>query len=101
LRVANGGGADVPQDSSLNAFEGDAHFGVYEIERRKDGSLHELGHGAMGVTYRAIDRTLQRKVALKIITIGIAGRSTGARERFVCEARAAAALRHENIATVF
>jgi serine/threonine protein kinase len=101
LRVGIGGEADVPQHSNLNAFEGDAHFGVYEIERREDGSLYELGHGAMGVTYRAIDTTLQRKVALKIITIGIAGRSTEARERFVREARAAAALRHENIATVF
>jgi Serine/threonine protein kinase len=80
---------------------GDQRFGVYEIERRPDGSLYKLGHGAMGVTYRAIDTALQRKVALKIINIGIAGRSAGARERFVREARAAAALRHENIATVF
>jgi serine/threonine protein kinase len=101
LRVGIGGEANTPQDSTLNAFEGDAHFGVYEIERREDGSLYELGHGAMGVTYRAIDTTLQRNVALKIITIGIAGRGTKARERFVREARAAAALRHENIATVF
>jgi serine/threonine protein kinase len=101
LRVGIGGEADMPQGSTLNAFEGDAHFGVYEIEHREDGSLYELGHGAMGVTYRALDMTLQRKVALKIITIGIARRSTGARERFVREARAAAALRHENIATVF
>jgi serine/threonine protein kinase len=101
LRVGIGGEADVPQDSTLNAFEGNAHFGVYEIERREDGSLYELGHGAMGVTYRAFDTTLQRKAALKIITIGVARGSTGARERFVREARAAAALRHENIATVF
>jgi serine/threonine protein kinase/tetratricopeptide (TPR) repeat protein len=79
----------------------DARFGVYEIERREDGSLYELGHGAMGVTYRAIDTTLQRKVALKIIYAGIAGRNAEARERFTREARAAAALRHENIATVF
>src|SRR5205814_7580855 len=57
--------------------------------------------GAMGITYRAIDRTLQRKVALKVIKLGIAGPSVEARERFLDEARAAAALRHENIATVF
>jgi eukaryotic-like serine/threonine-protein kinase len=101
LRVGIGGEAGLPQDSTPNGFEGDAHFGVYEIERRDDGSLYELGHGAMGVTYRAIDTTLHRKVALKIITIGIAGQSTEARERFVREARTAAALRHENIATVF
>jgi len=101
LRVGIDGEADLPQDSTTNGFEGDAHFGVYEIERREDGSLYELGHGAMGVTYRAIDTTLHRKVALKIITIGIAGQSTEARERFVREARTAAALRHESIATVF
>ena len=65
-----------------------------------DGSLYELGRGAMGVTYRATDTSLQRKVALKIIKIDIAERSADARERFVREARAAAALRHENIATI-
>jgi serine/threonine protein kinase/tetratricopeptide (TPR) repeat protein len=90
-----------PQDSTLDGFEGDERFGVYEIERREDGSLYELGRGAMGVTYRAIDTPLQRKVALKIIRIGIAGRRAEAHERFMREARMAAALRHENIATVF
>src|SRR5258707_11030523 len=54
----------------------------------------------MGVTYRATDTSLQRKVALKIIKIDIAARSADARERFMREARAAAALRHENIATI-
>ena len=66
-----------------------------------DGSLYELGRGAMGVTYRATDTSLQRKVALKIIKTDIAERSADARERFVREARAAAALRHEHIATVY
>ena len=55
----------------------------------------------MGVTYRATDTSLQRKVALKIIKTDIAERSADARERFVREARAAAALRHEHIATVY
>jgi TolB-like protein/serine/threonine protein kinase/predicted Zn-dependent protease len=91
-------GSDVPQD--LTAPD-DAHFGVYEIERNPDGSLCELGRGAIGVTYRAVDPTLQREVALKIIKIDIAKRSVEARERFMREARAAAALRQENIATVF
>ena len=101
LRVGIGGDDDVPQDSTPNAFGGDERFGVYEIERRPDGSLYELGRGAMGVTYRATDTSLQRKVALKIIKTGIAERSAEARERFMREARTAAALRHENIATVF
>ena len=57
--------------------------------------LDELGRGAMGVTYRATDTSLQRKVALKIIQTDIAERNADARERFMREARAAAALRHE------
>ena len=114
LEKTQGGGLGCPvclllagigvEDSDTEADE-DAttsrHFGVYEIERREDGSLDELGHGGMGMTYRAIDTTLQRKVALKVIRIGVATRSTEARERFLREARAAAALRHEHIATVF
>ncbi|MEP7016348.1 MAG: protein kinase [Verrucomicrobiota bacterium] len=76
-------------------------FGIYVIDRREDGSLYELGRGAMGVTYRAIDTTLQRKVALKIINVDLAARSGEARERFMRGARAAAALRHENAATIY
>src|SRR6476659_9541408 len=95
-----GTGSEVAQDSTPNALENGGRFGVYEIDCHADGSLCELGRGAMGVTYRATDTSLQRKVALKIIKIDIAERSADARERFMREARAAAALRHENIATV-
>jgi serine/threonine protein kinase/Tfp pilus assembly protein PilF len=75
--------------------------GAYTIERRIDGSAWELGHGAMGVTYRAIDKVLDRPVALKIINTDLGSRSAEARERFMREARAAAALRHPNVATVY
>jgi TolB-like protein/Tfp pilus assembly protein PilF len=52
----------------------------------------------MGVTYRAIEKPLHRSVALKVIdTHG----SEAVRERFLREARAAAALRHPNVAGVF
>jgi serine/threonine-protein kinase len=98
LRFGIGGEADVAQEAPA---AGDERFGVYEIERCEDGTLYELGHGGMGAAYRAIDTALQRKIALKIIRIGVGGRSTEARERFLREARAAATLRHENIATVF
>jgi serine/threonine protein kinase len=101
LRVGIGDDEEVAQDSIPNAFEDGVRFGVYEIERRPDGSPYELGRGAMGVTYRATDTTLQRKVALKIIKIDVAKRSGDVRERFMREARAAAALRQENIATVY
>ena len=100
LRVGIGSEQETAQDSSPDAFEGGMRFGGYEIDHREDGSLYELGRGAMGVTYRATDTSLQRKVALKIIKTEIAKRSADARERFMREARAAAAIRHENIATV-
>src|SRR6266853_2289075 len=89
---------ETVHDSTPAPLEGGVRYGVYEIDCHADGSLCELGRGAMGVTYRATDTSLQRKVALKIIKIDIAARSADARERFMREARAAAALRHENIA---
>src|SRR6266700_5934277 len=101
LRAGIGGEEEVAQDSTPSAFEDGVRFGVYEIDCHADGSLCELGRGAMGVTYRATDTSLQRKVALKIIKTDIAERSADARERFVREARAAAAFRHEHIATVY
>jgi serine/threonine protein kinase len=101
LRTGISGEDDLPRDSNPDAFEGDEHFGVYRIDRRNHETLYKLGHGGMGTTYRATDMSLQRKVALKIITLGIAGRRREVRERFLREARAAAAVRHENIATVF
>src|SRR5215510_9674260 len=101
LRAGIGSEEETVHDPTPNAFENGLRFGVYEIDRREDGSLYELGRGAMGVTYRATDTSLQRKVALKIIKTDIAERSADARERFMREARAAAALRHENVATVY
>jgi serine/threonine protein kinase/Tfp pilus assembly protein PilF len=100
LRAGIGSDQELAQDSTPDAFESGVRFGVYEIDCHPDGSLYELGRGAMGVTYRATDTSLQRKVALKIIKIDIAARSADARERFMREARAAASLRHEHIATV-
>jgi serine/threonine protein kinase/tetratricopeptide (TPR) repeat protein len=101
LQAGIGSEAETVHDLTADAFEGSMRFGVYEIDCNADGSLCELGRGAMGVTYRAIDTSLQRKVALKIIKTDIAERSADARERFVREARAAAAFRHEHIATVY
>jgi TolB-like protein/Tfp pilus assembly protein PilF len=79
-------------------------FGDFEIARREDGSRWELGRGAMGVTYLAVDNVLRRKVAVKVIdvpTVVTPGHSQLVRERFLREARAAAALRHPNVAAVF
>ena len=76
-------------------------LGNYKIERRGDGTPWELGRGAMGITYRAIDTSLQRPVALKLIDSEWIKRGAEARERFMREARAAAALHHPNVATVY
>ena len=76
-------------------------LGAYTIEHYPDGVAWELGHGAMGITYRANDKVLERPVALKIINTDLGSRTAEARERFMREARAAAALRHPNVATVY
>jgi serine/threonine protein kinase len=79
-------------------------FGDFEVERRADGSYWELGRGGMGVTYLARDKVLRRRVALKVIdtpTVSTHRDSQTARERFLREARAAAALRHPNVAAVY
>src|SRR5215467_2162648 len=101
LQAGIGSENETVHDSTPDAFERGMRFGIYEIDCHADGSLCELGRGAMGVTYQATDTSLQRKVALKIIKSDIAERSADVRERFIREARAAAALRHEHIATVY
>src|ERR1700740_1343711 len=72
----------------------------YELLRRQDGSLWELGRGAMGITYKAYDTNLHFTVALKVIN-SVYLEKEAARQRFLREARAAAALRHPNVASVF
>jgi serine/threonine protein kinase/Flp pilus assembly protein TadD len=78
----------------------DGRFDHYELAQHEDGTFDELGRGAMGITYRAIDTVLGYAVALKVIDARIASRPD-ARERFLREARAAARLRHPNVASVF
>ncbi len=75
-------------------------FAHYEVDTGVDGSPLELGRGAMGVTYRATDTVLRCPVALKVINLDLAAHPR-ARERFLREARAAAGLRHQHVASVF
>jgi serine/threonine protein kinase/TPR repeat protein len=72
----------------------------YEVLKHGDGSPWELGRGAMGITYKAYDTNLRCPVALKVINNTFLN-SDIARQRFLREARAAAALRHQNVASVF
>jgi serine/threonine protein kinase len=86
---------------SPNDFDQETSFQHYELCLREDGvTLDELGHGAMGVTYRARDTNLGSEVALKVISTRYSD-NPAARERFRREARAAAQLRHPNVASVF
>jgi len=75
-------------------------FEHYQLLTNADGSLMELGRGAMGVTYKAFDTNLYCHVALKVISSTLLGSETAA-DRFLREARAAARLRHRNVASVF
>ena len=58
--------ADLDEENVENQFE------PYKILTHPDGSFVELGRGAMGITYQAVDTTLQFPVALKVIDFGLA-----------------------------
>ncbi|MBV8275426.1 MAG: protein kinase [Verrucomicrobia bacterium] len=75
-------------------------FDHYELATGADGKPVELGRGAMGVTYKAVDINLRCPVTLKVISERYLG-DESARLRFVREARAAASVRHPNVASVF
>ena len=69
------------------------------MEVGADGFPIELGAGAMATTYRARDTVLNSVVALKVIDRS-AAQDPRARSRFLREARAAAQIRHPNVARV-
>ena len=75
-------------------------FEHYELVKGEDGKPVELGRGAMGVTYKAVDVDLHCPVTLKVISERYLG-DESARLRFLREARAAASVRHPNVASVF
>jgi WD40 repeat protein/serine/threonine protein kinase len=75
-------------------------FEHFELVKDRDGKPLELGRGAMGITYKAFDVDLQCPVTLKVISERYLG-DESARLRFLREARAAASVRHPNVASVF
>ncbi len=62
--------------------------------------LEVLGSGGMGVVFLAEDSQLKRPVALKVMRPGMAANQS-ARQRFLREARAMAALKHDRIVTIY
>jgi tetratricopeptide (TPR) repeat protein len=81
----------LPRDSRASISSGDVLRGRYRLD-----SL--IGRGGMGVVYRATDLELHRRVAVKVIS---ENSSDDARERLIREARAAAALNHPHIVSVY
>ena len=79
---------------------GEIRYHHFEVLRRDDGSPWELGRGAMGITYKAMDSSLRRTVALKVVSPERLATGT-AREKFLLEAQATAALQHPNIASIY
>ena len=71
----------------------DGFLGRYRVEKR-------LGEGGMGVVWHAHDPRLRRDVALKVLPDALVA-DAGARDRLLREARAAAALNHPNILTIY
>jgi serine/threonine protein kinase len=90
-------GQNCPESTAART----AHrFEHYELAKREDGTSIELGRGAMGLTYKAFDVDLQFPVTLKVISERYLN-DESARLRFLREARAAASVRHPNVASVF
>jgi hypothetical protein len=87
--------------ASLNAWRARATrlehktLGRYRI-------LGELGRGAMGAVYRAVDPLIEREVAIKTLLPNLPAEVMDeVRERFIREARSAGRLNHPNIVTIF
>src|SRR6516165_6298687 len=104
LRKAVADGAQSGESSFVEAAKpAPVHavqqFEHYELVTGEDGKPVELGRGAMGVTYKAFDVDLHCPVTLKVINERYLG-DEAARLRFLREARAAARLRHSNVASV-
>jgi len=85
-----GGRRSVVSDQSSVVTPG--AFGDYEL-------LEEIGHGGMGVVYRARQRSLNRVVAIKMMAFG-PGSSPDLVKRFRAEAVSAASMHHPNIVAI-
>jgi serine/threonine protein kinase len=99
---ANGGSSWDPSESesSTNSKQAAPKWLGKRLGRFRLQAL--IGQGAMGRVFRADDTTLQRRVALKIIALyDRTGQINPFAERFVNEARAAAALEHPHIVQIY
>jgi len=95
-QAGNDGEGDVEPFDFLAPSQGPGELGRLGSFR----ILKVLGHGGMGVVFQAEDTHLKRAVAVKAMRPEVAKKTT-ARERFLREARAAAALVHDHIVAVY
>jgi serine/threonine protein kinase len=87
-------GADSnPRTRSQGSLPPHHRIGDFEV-------LREIGRGGMGVVYEAVQQSLHRRVALKVLNT-VCVHSDNQAKRFEREARAAAQLHHTNIVPVF
>src|ERR1700730_3278413 len=91
---------DLNATEFLVSSSSELRFDHYEILTHDDQTPFELGRGAMGITYKAFDVDLRRLAALKVINPRYLA-DESVRLRFLREARAAASVRHPNVASVF
>jgi serine/threonine-protein kinase len=75
-----------------------AQDGITEVGKYR--VIEQVGEGAMGVVYRALDPVLNRTVAIKVMGDALA-RDDDLRTRFLREAQAAGSLQHPNIVTIY
>jgi WD40 repeat protein/serine/threonine protein kinase len=94
------GSESEPGSNDARPRELATRFENYELAIGENGKPIELGRGAMGITYKAFDVDLRVPVTLKVISERYLS-DESARLRFLREARAAASLRHPNVASVF
>src|ERR1700757_5119664 len=102
---ATGESGSVSGLAAVSTKEADAgslvlRFENYELMLDDRGCPIELGRGAMGITYKALDVDLRCPVTLKVISERYLG-DESVRLHFLREARAAASVRHPNVASVF
>ena len=81
----------VRDESRTGISAGNVLSGRYRLDS-------QIGRGGMGVVYRATDLELMREVAVKVIS---ESSSADSRQRLIREARAAAALNHPHIISVY
>lgn len=88
-----GGGPEFRPEFVAKLPENGCRLGEYEVTQT-------LGRGAMGVVFKAFEPSLRRHVAIKMLAAELAVSET-ARQRFAREARAAAAIQHDNVVAIY